>query len=193
MTRFWKPACVTLLAALVGAMLIFKGGGGPAREFPDECFFNRSNDADQKKLESLLGKPMPALQVSDWINGEVTAEEMKGKVVVIDIWATWCGPCLAAIPHTNELMDKHANDGLVIVGVCSSSNGQDKLADVVAQQGIKYPVAKDPDSKTAMAYNVAFFPTYVVVDRAGKVRAIGLQPDGVDTVVKKLLAEKAPA
>jgi thiol-disulfide isomerase/thioredoxin len=160
-------------------------------EFGDDYFFYGHNDAHQQKLDDLVGKKMPELHVSAWQNGEVKPDDMKGKVVLLDIWATWCGPCLAAIPHNNELLEKYKDKGLVIVGVCSSRNGQEKLGDVVSAKNIAYPVCKDPDLKTEKAYNLSFYPTYIAIDRKGIVRAAGLRPDKVGEVVDKLLAEKA--
>jgi thiol-disulfide isomerase/thioredoxin len=159
-------------------------------EFSDEFYYFPSTEARQQKLNELVGKKMPELSVGDWLNGEVKADDMKGKVVLVDIWATWCGPCIASIPHNNEMLEKLKDKGLVIVGVCSSSRGQEKLADTVSARKIAYPVCKDPEQKTSKAYNLSFYPTYIAVDRKGIVRAAGLRPDKVQEVVEKLLAEK---
>ena len=117
---------------------------------------------------------------------------MKGKVVVVDFYATWCGPCKAAVPHNNELLKKYKAQGLVIVGVCTSKNGQEKIAALVQELGIQYPPARDPQLKSEKAWQVHYYPTYAVVDRKGIVRSIGLQPHNVEKVVAKLLAEPAP-
>ena len=135
---------------------------------------------------------MPAFHVSDWINGGITSTGIKGKVIVVDLYATWCGPCMAAIPHNNELLKKYKDQGLVIIGVCTSDHGQDEFADNAKAHSLQYPAARDPDLKTEKAWGVNYYPTYGVVDRKGIVRIVGLQPDHVEAVVKKLLAEPAP-
>lgn len=167
-------------------------GGARAGEFPDNLFFP-IEEAQKQQFEQLIGKPAPAITLTGWMNGEVTPADMKGKVVVVDIWATWCGPCIRSIPHNNELVEKFGEKGLVLIGVCSSGNGQEKMEQVAQEKGIKYPVGKDASLKVEKDWKVGFYPTYAVIDRNGKVRAIGLTPKGVDTVVEKLLAESASA
>jgi len=160
-----------------------------AGEFPDNWTWD--DDAKQRASHAELeGKPMPALDVAGWVNGEVTTKDMKGKVVVVDFYATWCGPCMKAIPHNNELLKKYTDKGLVLIGVCTSANGQEKMEQVAKEKGIEYPTAKDPSLNSEKAWHVHYYPTYAVVDRKGIVRAVGLQPQYVEKVVEKLLEEK---
>jgi thiol-disulfide isomerase/thioredoxin len=167
---------------------ILASSGLRAGEFPNAWTWDDDPQmrADHAGLE---GKPMPSLSVWGWINGEVNTTALKGKVVVIDFYATWCGPCMRAIPHNNELLGKYGNLGLVIIGVCTSSRGQEDMAQVVKDRGIEYPTAQDPSLASENVWKVHYYPTYAVIDRKGVVRAIGLQPEFVEPVVKKLLAE----
>jgi thiol-disulfide isomerase/thioredoxin len=173
--------CGSLLLGMLGVR---------AGEFPDSWTWD--DKPEQRTVHAALeGKPMPALDVSDWMNGEVKPADLKGRVVVVDFYATWCGPCMRAIPHNNELLKKYQSKGLAIIGVCTSNNGQDSFQSNAKEHNIEYPAARDPDLKSQGAWAVHYYPTYAVIDRKGIVRAVGLQPQRVEAVVEKLLAEPA--
>ncbi len=142
------------------ASLFAFGLSADAGEFPDTWTWDK-DPIVRDQHAALEGKPMPALDVTGWINGQIKPQEMKGKVVIVDFYATWCGPCMAAIPHNNELLKKYKEQGLLIVGVCTNNRGQEKMEQTVKNRGI----------------------------RKGIVRIIGLQPHNVEKVVKKLLGE----
>lgn len=162
-----------------------------AGEFPDDWTWD--DKPEQRAAHAALeGKLMPAFQVADWINGGITAADIKGKVIVVDLYATWCGPCMRAIPHNNELLKKYKGKGLVIIGVCTSSRGQESFVANAKQHGVEYPAARDPELKTQKAWAAKYYPTYAVVDRKGIVRIVGLQPEHVEAVVQKLLVEPVP-
>jgi thiol-disulfide isomerase/thioredoxin len=158
---------------------------------PDEWFFDGAKRP--AVLKGLEGKAAPALALDPWIGSEMSLKDQRGKVVIVDFWATWCGPCMAAIPKNVEMVKKYGEKGMVFVGVHDANSGWDEAAGVVKQQKINYPVAKDKGGASAKAYQVQFWPTYVAIDRKGVVRAAGLLPNRVEDVVKLLLAEDGPS
>ncbi|MFZ4429754.1 MAG: redoxin domain-containing protein [Phycisphaerales bacterium] len=164
------------------------------KPFPDEWFYE--GDKRPAPLKSLEGKPAPELDIASWIGDATTIKDSKGKVIVLDFWATWCGPCMAAIPENIKLVNEHKGGDLVFIGVHDGNSGSDKAAGVVKSRNINYPIAIDkkqrPLSITAAAYKVQFWPTYVVIDKAGVVRGAGLFPNRVAEAVKVLLAEPGP-
>lgn len=164
-------------------------------EFPKAWFFHTRPEQIERH-EKLIGEKMPELKLTDWKNvkeGFDVKKDLEGKVVVIDFWATWCGPCIAAVPKNNKLVEKYKDEDFVFIGICGSANGQDKMDDTAEKHKMAYPLAKDSSLETAKKWEVMWWPTYAVVDKHGKLRAIGLKPDHVEAVVKKLLKEDGPA
>ncbi|XAL99806.1 TlpA disulfide reductase family protein [Phycisphaeraceae bacterium D3-23] len=177
-------ACRTLVAAALLASPAFAG------EFPDEWFFTENNGERSNDHTNFEGSAAPELTVTDWVNGELTREDMEGHIVVIDFWATWCGPCIASIPHNNEVMHTYAEEGVRFVAICASGDpGQ--MPGILEQHGAEYPSAFVDGDQVNTDWPIAFFPTYAVVDATGTVRAIGLKPDAIEQVVDALLEEQA--
>lgn len=185
-----RRATIGILILCAASMLIDFGGctrRAQRWEFPDDWFLH-DDDEQRAAHDALLGKPMPQLDLSNWINGEVKPDDLKGKVVVVDFWATWCVPCIAAIPHNNELHAKFKDKGLIVLGVCTNV-GQDKFQSVASENHVQYPSARDAGMNGERAWRVMWYPTYAVIDRKGNVRAIGLRSESVERVVVKLLNE----
>lgn len=152
---------------------------------PDLTAFHEGKPAERERLKALDPSNPPALQVTTWINGEAaTLASLKGKIVVLDFWATWCGPCLASIPHTNELAEKY-KDKVVIIGVCHPRGGE-KMAEVVKEKGIKYPVCLDSEGATAKAYAVNGFPDYYIIGASGKLAVADCANGAVEKALEAL-------
>lgn len=183
----------SLIAALLLACgLQFAAANAPrADEFPAEWYFYEAERPAQ--LKSLEGKTAPALALKDWIGEEQTLEGLRGKIVVIDFWGTWCPPCMKALPENVVLADKYRDKGVRFLGVHDSKRGFEKMPAVAKEKKLNYPLAVDDGGASAKAYQVRFWPTYVVIDRLGVVRAAGLKPDSVEKVIEKLLEEKPAA
>jgi peroxiredoxin len=120
---------------------------------------------------------------------------LRGKVVLLDFWATWCRPCRALAPRLSALQARYGAQGLQVLGVTTDSA---EAAAVFAQRtAMRYPVAIDRKGETSRAYEVSALPTLFVIDKRGVVRdiAVGYDEDAeahVETLLRELLAEPAP-
>ena len=98
-------------------------------------------------------------------------QEQRGQVVLVNFWATWCGPCRQEIPHLNKLYEKYRSSGFVLLGVNIDDDAK-VAADVAAKLGVKFPVLLDTDKKVSRLYDMSAMPATVVIDRDGRVRYI---------------------
>lgn len=153
---------------------------------PDLSSFAEGDPSQRERLKNIESKDAPALEVSKWVNlPETTLAGLKGKIVVLDFWATWCGPCIASIPHTNEIAEKY-KDKVVIIGVCHPQGGE-KMEQMVKDKGIKYPVCLDTTGATAKAYGVNGFPDYYIIDATGKLVLADCSNGSVEKALDALL------
>jgi peroxiredoxin len=117
---------------------------------------------------------------------------LRGKVVVLEFWATWCGACRALLPTLNAWHQRYEGAGALVVSV--TTDPVDKAARDAAQLGLTYPVLSDPDGLTAQAYQAFALPTLFVIDRAGVVRdvSVGYDPERLselEATVARLLTD----
>lgn len=117
-----------------------------------------------------VGAVMPAYSAKLIGGGKFDIEEQKGKVTLLNIWATWCPPCRAEIPDLQKLHDRYASRGFNVVGVSVDADGaEQEVRDFVRDQAMRYPVAFDPKGELADMFEASAIPTSVLVDREGKV------------------------
>lgn len=157
-------------------------------EFKREWFY-AEEDATWAKLKKMQGRVAAPVRTANWVGERQDLAKLKGKIVLIDFWATWCGPCIRAIPHTNEVMEKYKPKGVEVFGICCSRGSED-MRNVAMQQKMKYPTGADSGKQTEKAFGVSWWPFYVLVDRKGVIRAAGLKPDGLEPAIDALLEEQ---
>jgi thiol-disulfide isomerase/thioredoxin len=93
--------------------------------------------------------------------------DQQGKVVVLDFWATWCGPCVREMPMLQEYQDKYPN--ILMLGMDEKEDAA-KVKDFISKSGLKYPILLDPDGKVSELYQIMMLPTTYFIDEQGMVR-----------------------
>lgn len=142
---------------------------------------------------------VPSLGGLDFVQGApVTLESARGKVLVVEFWATWCPPCRTAIPHLSQLYDQYRGKGVEFVGITQEDRAT--ATNYVKGMGaqMSYTVASDPTGRVSSLYSSQFgfkgIPAAVLIDRAGKVRYSGhpMEPSFASTL-RQCVAEEPPA
>jgi thiol-disulfide isomerase/thioredoxin len=153
----------------------------------------------QSEAEALPVAPVenalaPDFELTDMQGNAVRLNDYRGKVVLVNFWATWCPPCVEEIPSLGRLQQKFSTEELVVVSV---DVGEEKASvqEFLKKVPARYPVMLDPDGRTVADWNLRAFPTTFVVDREGRISLAyfgGLQWDSSEIVdqLRGLLAQE---
>jgi thiol-disulfide isomerase/thioredoxin len=149
---------------------------------------------DDMMRMDLVGAFAPTWKDVEVVSGTFPASigAMRGRVVLLDFWATWCAPCRVVIPKLDALQARYGAQGLSVLGV-STEDSQD-VAQFTQRMAMRYGVGVDKRAQTTRSYGVVSLPTLVVIDKRGVVRDVAVGYDPVedarlDAMVRTLLAE----
>lgn len=140
------------------------------------------------------GQPAPDFKVSTTSGQQVTLENYRGRVLVLDFFASWCQPCRESIPHLVEMNRKYGQKGLFVLGMSADEDGVRAVKAFADKHRITYPIAMAEES-TLTDFGVRSVPVMFVIDKKGQVSGVfrGFTDEvarSTEQLIKKLLAEK---
>jgi thiol-disulfide isomerase/thioredoxin len=157
-----SAAALLVLIALLGGMLVTTSGCRPALE----------SQPGAEPEHPLVGKSAPLFNTSFLDGAPFDLGQHLGKdVVVLDFWATWCGPCVASMPTLSEVSSEFRDRGVRLFAV-NCAEQPEEVKDFVEQSGLELTVVMDPDGSVMRAYGADGIPQTVQIDRQGKVRFV---------------------
>jgi thiol-disulfide isomerase/thioredoxin/Leucine-rich repeat (LRR) protein len=168
----------------------FRLGGSEVSRSPSDAFWRKRTVEERKQLNLLEGKAAPQLSATNWLNAEADSalQDYRGKVVLVEFWGTWCGPCIAQLPEIRRLHDEYADRGLVVIGV-HSSKGAENAAKFVQSNKLPWPIALDDENQSKAAYCVDRWPSCYLVDRQGVLRMADIFDGDREAAIEALLSE----
>jgi cytochrome c biogenesis protein CcmG/thiol:disulfide interchange protein DsbE len=129
--------------------------------------FSLPHCSTEKKEATLPLAPDFTLKTLD--GQEVTLSKLKGKVILLDFWATWCGPCRESIPHLVHLYKTYQKNGLEVIGMNMDRGNMNTVRNFVRSMDIPYPIGITPDH-VERNYGITGLPVTILIDKEGRIR-----------------------
>jgi thiol-disulfide isomerase/thioredoxin len=172
-----------------------------------EELIERTLNETPTKAETAQSATAPEIDIAEWIDQKpLKLADLRGRVVVLDFWATWCAPCRFTMPKLKTLYERFKGEGLVVIGLTQFFGRDGKTVLTPSEElaylrsykkdlKLPYAFAVAPDSANDIRYGVRSIPTAFIIDRRGRVRYISVgasdaNDDALDGIIEKLLAEQ---
>ena len=152
--RFLAPALASLLVAVLGAALL------------------RPKDTANGDGDPLLNKPAPNFVLKTLDGGTLSLDQLKGRPLVLNFWASWCVPCRDEAPLLREASEKQKANGLAVVGVLFQDKDFARVRQFVGEYGLAYPNLLDDDLKTSINYGIGGVPETFFIDKNGVIQSV---------------------
>jgi thiol-disulfide isomerase/thioredoxin/Tfp pilus assembly protein PilF len=150
----------------------------------EDCLASNPDTTTATQARQIMADPRrareefaPNFQFQSLQGDQFTLQQLKGRVLVMDFWATWCPPCRASVPELKDLTRKYSTNKLVLISV-SADDDEVAWKDFIAKKAMEWPQYRDANHAVLDAFNVHSYPTYLVIDGDGiiKKRIVGLDP-----------------
>jgi peroxiredoxin len=115
--------------------------------------------------------PAPDFTLNAMSGANMRLKEQRGRVVMVNFWATWCAPCRQEMPQLNRLYEKYRSSGFMLLGV-NVDDDPSKAAEVASKLGVTFPVLLDSSKSVSKLYDLSTMPSTVLIDREGTVRYV---------------------
>jgi thiol-disulfide isomerase/thioredoxin len=154
----------------------------------DEIIASVSKQEESKKISRSLvaGAKFPDFNETDLNGKPLSVGGLKGKVVLVDFWATWCGPCVAELPNVQKAYEKYHAKGFEIIGI-SLDREKDALTSFIKDRKMAWPQFFDGEGKLATKYGIESIPSTYLIDAQGKIITTNLRGPELEAELAKAL------
>lgn len=139
-------------------------------------------------VQALLAFTAEDIEGESW-----THADLRGRIVLLDFWATWCAPCLAELPHLKRARERYGDD-FEVVGISLDTRSRRDLLSWLARQEVDWPqihADRGFDDRLAVTFGIDRLPTNLLLDRHGRLRALNVRGERLFVEIERLLAEEA--